>query len=231
MWLLQRADEGIGPYGTRKASGYFVGADALVRPLVQGPHDRQGARSSCAAVGGSTAYGCGVPLAGKAERAEGGTSGTLVTEILGAPQRETVKEKLVKCVLAPRRRRHHPPRDGSCKLAEDYSVPVGQPKSEQAPIRRPSSRGGPLHRSAPKRFFLFHRARRILFLSRTKREWGAHPRGNGPLAEPASPWPPFGGPHFPRPRRPGAFLNPHLHAPGAQIAFQFSNVHLPGVER
>ena len=37
----------------------------------------------------------------EAERAEGGTSGTLVTEILGAPQRETVKEKLVKCVLAP----------------------------------------------------------------------------------------------------------------------------------
>ena len=30
-------------------------------------------------------------------------------------------------------------------------------------------------RSAIKRFFLFHRARRILFLSRTKREWGAHP--------------------------------------------------------
>ena len=132
------------------------------------PTTARGARSSCAAVGGSAAYGCGVPLAGKAERAEGGTSGTLVTEILGAPQRETVKEKLVKCVLAPRRRRHHPPRDGSCKLAEDYSVPVGQPKSEQAPIRRPSSRGGPLHRSAPKRFFLFHRARRILFLARPK---------------------------------------------------------------
>ena len=56
----------------------------------------------CAAVGGFAAYGCGVPLAGKAERAEEGTSGTLVTEILGAPQRETVKEKLVKCVLAPR---------------------------------------------------------------------------------------------------------------------------------
>ena len=33
---------------------------------------------------------------------EGGTSGTLVTEILGAPQRETGKEELVKYVLAPR---------------------------------------------------------------------------------------------------------------------------------
>ena len=51
----------------------------------------------------------------EAERAEGGTSGTLVTEILGAPQRETVKEKLVKCVLATRRPGPHPPRDGSCK--------------------------------------------------------------------------------------------------------------------
>ena len=64
--------------------------------------EHRAARSSCAAVGGSAAYGCGVPLAGKAERAEGGTSGTLVTEILGAPQRETVKEELVKCVLATR---------------------------------------------------------------------------------------------------------------------------------
>ena len=102
MGLLQRADEGIGPYGTRKASGYSVGADALIRPPVQAATTAREARSGCAAVGGSAAYGCGVPLAGKAERAEGGTSGTLVTEILGAPQRETVKEKLVKCVLAPR---------------------------------------------------------------------------------------------------------------------------------
>ena len=40
-----------------------------------------------------------------------------------------------------------------------------------------------------KRFFLFHRARRILFLSRTKREWGAHP-----------PWKrPPGGSQIPRP--------------------------------
>ena len=56
-------------------------------------------------------YGCGVPLAGKAERAEGGTSGTLVTEILGAPQRETGKEELVKCVPAPRSKTH--PRRGN----------------------------------------------------------------------------------------------------------------------
>ena len=37
MWLLQRADEGIGPYGTQQATGYFVGADALIRPLYQFP--------------------------------------------------------------------------------------------------------------------------------------------------------------------------------------------------
>ena len=73
----------------------------------------------------------------EAERAEGGTSGTLVTEILGAPQRETVKEELVKCVLAPRPKTHHPPRDGSADFAEENSVPDGQAKSEQAPIRRP----------------------------------------------------------------------------------------------
>ena len=85
------------------------------------PTTARGARSDCAAVGGSAALRwtavrgfaalrmsrppCGemrrAPC-GQAERAEGGTSGTLVTELLGAPQRETVKEKLVKCVLAPR---------------------------------------------------------------------------------------------------------------------------------
>ena len=47
----------------------------------------------------------------EAERAEGGTSGTLVTEILGAPQREIGKEELVKCILATRCRRY--PRRGN----------------------------------------------------------------------------------------------------------------------
>ena len=37
----------------------------------------------------------------------------------------------------PRRPPHHPPRDGSIVLAEEYSVPEGKAKSEQAPIRRP----------------------------------------------------------------------------------------------
>ena len=38
-------------------------------------------------------------------------------------------------------------------------------------------------------FFLFHRARRILFLALPKREWGAHPRGNSPLAGASPPRP------------------------------------------
>ena len=65
MGLLQRADEGIGPYRVQEASGYFVGADALIRPPVQAATTARGARSGYATVGGSAAYGCGVPLAGK----------------------------------------------------------------------------------------------------------------------------------------------------------------------
>ena len=127
----------------------------------------------------------------EAERAEGGTSGTLVTEILGAPQRETVKEKLVKCVLATRRPGHHPPRDGSIDLAEDPSVPEGQPKSTLAPIRRPPSRGGPLHRSAPKRPFLLDRARPVFFSAKTEKKMGgASPHGPCPLREQGLPRPP-----------------------------------------
>ena len=51
------------------------------------------------------------PARSEAERAKGGTSGTLVTEILGAPQRETGKEELVKSLLAPRPKAH--PRRGN----------------------------------------------------------------------------------------------------------------------
>ena len=52
-------------------------------------------------------------------------------------KRKAQKEKLVECILAPRRCRHHPPRDSSHDLAEDDSVPEGKPKSALAPIRRP----------------------------------------------------------------------------------------------
>ena len=127
MGLLQRADEGIGPYVDAESHSPAVGADALIRPLVQATTTARAARSGCAAVGGFAAYGCGVPLAGKAERAEGGTSGTLVTEILGAPQRETVKEKLVKCVLAPRFSSAPAPRESTAKSAPHPAAPVGEP--------------------------------------------------------------------------------------------------------
>ena len=86
------------------------------------------------------------------------------------------KEELVKCVLAPRRGLHHPPRDGSIDLAEDCSVPEGQAKPKQAPIRRPPSRGGPLHRSAPKAIFsLTPGAAHSLFVKNKKRMGGAPP--------------------------------------------------------
>ena len=55
-------------------------------------------------------------------------------------KRKAQKEKLVECILAPRRCRHHPPRDSSHDLAEDDSVPEGKPKSALAPIRRPPLR-------------------------------------------------------------------------------------------
>ena len=132
----------------------------------------------------------------EADRAEGGTSGTLVTEILGAPQRETVKEKLVKCVLAPRRGRHHPPRDGSIDLAEDPSVPEGKAKSALAPVRRPPSRGGLLHRSAPTLFSL-DRARPVSLLARQKRNGGCILHGPCPLREQGLPRPPDGGSSIP----------------------------------
>ena len=96
------------------------------------------------------------------------------------------KREAIQCDDHPRRPGHYPPRDGSIDLAEGDSVPEGQPKSEQAPIRRPPSRGGPLHRSAHKRLFLFHRARRILFLGKTKKRMGgASPAGAEPLSIPA----------------------------------------------
>ena len=50
---------------------------------------------------------------------------------------------------------HHPPRDGSCKLAEDLSVPEGKPKSALAPIRRPPSRAEGHCTGARQRFSLW----------------------------------------------------------------------------
>ena len=143
------------------------------------PTNAWAARSSCAAVGGSAAYGCGVPLAGKAERAEGGTSGTLVTEILGAPQRETVKEEQIKCVLAPRRGRN--PRHGTAVSTSQKTQAC--PKARQNRSRHryadPRARGGPLHRSAPNAFLFGPCTARFSF-GTTKEKWGVHPRWTSP---------------------------------------------------
>ena len=75
------------------------------------------------------------PARSEAERAERGTSGTLVTEILGAPQRETGKEELVKSLLAPRpktypRRGNQPP-----KSLRHPAAPVSRlPKTRRHPL-------------------------------------------------------------------------------------------------
>ena len=78
-----------------------VGADALVHPPAQAATTAQAARSDCAAVGGSAALRMRRAPCGQAERAEGGASGTLVTEIRGAPQRETEKQRQIEGVLTP----------------------------------------------------------------------------------------------------------------------------------
>ena len=90
------------------------------------------------------------------------------------------KEELVKCVLAPRCRRHYPPRVGSTGPAEDPSVPEGRAKSAQAPIRRPPSRGGPLHRSASKRFFSSTGRGAFSFWRNQKENGGRIPAGPAP---------------------------------------------------
>ena len=80
-------------------------------------------------------------------------------------------------------------RVGSRNLAEDFSVPEGQAKSEQVPVRRPPSAR---RATAPERvlaLFLFHRAMRVLFLALPKREWGAHPPWKRPPAGAGSPRP------------------------------------------
>ena len=116
-------------------------------------------------------------------------------------KRNARKEKLVKCVLAPRRPPHHPPRDGSIDLAEDPSVPEGQAKSEQAPIRRPPSRAeGHCTGARLAPFSLPPGAAHSLFGQDQKENGGRIPRGNGPLREQNPP----GGRLPPLRRLPGA---------------------------
>ena len=84
------------------------------------------------------------------------------------------------------------PRESAIKPVPHPAAPVGEPSQTRrhhltpTPVQQLCTH---VQSCDQKRFFLFHRARRILFLSRTKREWGAHP-----------PWKrPPGGSQIPRP--------------------------------
>ena len=60
----------------------------------------------------------------------------------------------------------------SGKSQKSIACPKARPNRSRHWYADPRAREGPLHRSAPKRFFLLDRPRPVLFLSRTKREWG-----------------------------------------------------------
>ena len=88
------------------------------------------------------------------------------------------KEKQLNASTTPTQE-HHPPRDGSCKLAEDLSVPEGQAKSEQAPIRRPPSRAeGRCTGARPAPFSLPPGAAHSLFGQDQKENGGRIPCGS-----------------------------------------------------
>ena len=87
-------------------------------------------------------------------------------------KRNARKEKLVKCVFAPRRGRHHPPRGGSTDFAEGPSVPEGKPKSALAPIRRPPCARRATAPERAKRPFLLDRARPVFFSGKTEKKMG-----------------------------------------------------------
>ena len=81
---------------------------------------------------------------------------------------------------------HHPPRDGSCKLAEDLSVPEGQAKSEQAPIRRPPcARRAAAPECAQAAFSFGPCTARFLFRKTEKKMGGASWPDKPPWREPA----------------------------------------------
>ena len=90
-----------------------------------------------------------------------------------------------------------PPRDGSIDLAEDPSVPEGQPKSEQAPIRRPPCARRATAPERAKRFSLWTVHGPFLFWQDQKRNGGCIPAGQAPC-----------GSRHPRGRRPAALTAP-----------------------
>ncbi len=66
------------------------------------------------------------------------------------------------------------PRESAIKPVPHPAAPVGEPSQTRRHHLTPTpvARGGPLHRSASKRLFLLHRARRVLFLGKTKKRMG-----------------------------------------------------------
>ena len=90
-------------------------------------------------------------------------------------KRNARKEELVKCVLAPRFSSAPAPRESAIKPVPHPAAPVGQsPQTRRHHLTpTPVQRGGTkVPERGQKRFFLLDRPRPVLFLSRTKREWG-----------------------------------------------------------
>ena len=86
--------------GVGAAFGVVVGFGTLLAPRLSPPKSRPDGRLAPIRACGRSRFATRYREVAGAT-AEGGTSGTLVTEILGAPQRETVKEKQTKSVLQP----------------------------------------------------------------------------------------------------------------------------------
>ena len=94
----------------------------------------------------------------------------------------------------PRCPPHHPPRDGSCNLAEEHSVPDGKAKSKQAPIRRPPPRAeGHCTGARPSGLFFWTVHGPFSFQQDGKENGGCIPLDKPPAGA-DTPWPPFGGP-------------------------------------
>ena len=126
------------------------------------------------------------------------TSGTLVSQILRAPQRETGKEELVKSLLAPRPKAH--PRRGNPRSSL-YRTPPRPSGGHRKPAgtlsRRPpySNFARTCKVVAKSAFSLTPGAARSLF-GATKKRMGGASRRTSPLREQNPPWPPDGGPNF-----------------------------------
>ena len=115
-------------------------------------------------------------------------------------KRNARKEKLVKCVLATRCRRH--PRRGN-QLSSLCGTPPRPSYSPRKPAgtlsRRPShSNFARMCKVATKAVFSFGPCTaRFLFHKMEKKMGGCIPAGQAPLREQTPPWPPFGGPSAP----------------------------------